>query len=139
MRIYVCVKSPVNIAKRVKEIPFELDNAPQTLRELVRESVFTCIRLYRERAAASDFPMPLSDADFDRMKEIGKFAFGVHYNENDLNEEEAVKTAVEAINDGLVRIFRNNEELCVLDEKINIAEGDVFTFVRLTFLSGRLW
>ena len=44
--------------------------------------------------------------------------------------------AVEAVENGLVRIFKGNEELCELDEEIDIAEGDVFTFVKLTMLAG---
>ena len=70
------------------------------------------------------------------MREVGKFAFGVHYNENEINEEKAVAAAVEAVEDGLVRIFKGNEELCELDGEIDVGDGEVFTFVRLTMLAG---
>lgn len=73
------------------------------------------------------------------MQEIGKFAFGVHYNENDINEAKAVKTALDAVRDGIVRVFKGNDELIGLENELEISEGDVFTFVRLTMLSGRMW
>ena len=56
-----------------------------------------------------------------------------------MNEEKAIETALLAVEDGLVRIFKENKEIKSLDEPITIQEEDVFTFVRLTMLSGRLW
>ena len=44
-----------------------------------------------------------------------------------------------AFNDGLFRIFLNNNELSSLEEKINLQENDKLTFIRLTMLSGRIW
>jgi hypothetical protein len=73
------------------------------------------------------------------MREVGKFAFGVHYNENEIDEAKAIQTAIDAVTDGLVRVFKGNDEITDLDAEIEIAEGDVFTFVRLTMLSGRMW
>ena len=84
-------------------------------------------------------PTPLTDEQFDGMRELGKFAFGVHYNENEIDEAKAIETAVEAVADGLVRVFKGNEEITELDSELEITDGDVFTFVRLTMLSGRMW
>ena len=44
-----------------------------------------------------------------------------------------------AFNDGLFRIFLNDNELSSLEEKINLQENDELTFIRLTMLSGRIW
>ena len=41
--------------------------------------------------------------------------------------------------DGLVRVFKGNSEITDLDTEVEITEGDVFTFVRLIMLSGRMW
>ena len=73
------------------------------------------------------------------MRELGKFAFGVHYNENATDEAKAIVVATEAVADGLVRVFKGNDEITELDRELEIAEGDVFTFVRLTMLSGIMW
>ena len=136
IQIYVSLKHMGNIARKVKAHPFVLERTPRTLRELIEESVRACIRAYCERGDQANAPKPLTDEQYEGMREVGKFAFGVHYNDNAVNEEKAIAAAVEAVEDGLVRIFKGNEEICELDEAIDIAEGDVFTFVKLTMLAG---
>ena len=63
----------------------------------------------------------------------------MHYNENEVDEAKAIHTAIGAVTDGLVRVFKGGDEITDLDAEIEIAEGEVFTFVRLTMLSGRMW
>ena len=139
IQIYVAMKHMGNIAKKVKKRPFMLAAVPHTLRELIEEAVKSCIEAYKARANGAKSPTPLTDEQFDDMRELGKFAFGVHYNENEIDEAKAIETAVEAAADGLVRVFKGNEEITELDSELEITEGDVFTFVRLTMLSGRMW
>ena len=139
IQIYVALKHMGNVTKKVKEYPFFLGKTPRTFCELIEEAVRSCIDVYKTRANNAKDPAPLTDEQFDGMREIGKFAFGVHYNENKIDEEKAVQTAIDAVTDGLVRIFKGKEEMTDLDAEIEIAEGEVFTFVRLTMLSGRMW
>ncbi len=139
VQIYVVLKHMGNVAKRVKEYPFVLAKKPQTFRELIEESVRSCIKTYNRRANNAKDPQPLTEEQLEGMREIGKFAFGVHYNENAIDEEKAIKTAIEAVTDGLVRVFKGKDEITDLDGAIEISESDVFTFVRLTMLSGRMW
>ena len=139
IQIYVALKHMGNVTKKVKEYPFVLGRTPHTFRELIEESVKSCIDAYKARETNANNPTPLTDEQFDGMREIGKFAFGVHYNENEIDEEKVIETAIDAVTDGLVRVFKCNDEITDLDAEIEIAEGDVFTFVRLTMLSGRMW
>lgn len=139
IQISVALKHMGNIRKKVKEYPFLLGKTPHTFRELIEESVKSCIAAYRARANDAKNPSPLTDEQFDGMRELGKFAFGVHYNENAIDEAKAIETAIEAVNDGIVRVFKGNEELTELDQTLDISEGDVFTFVRLSMLTGLMW
>lgn len=143
MQIFVCVKQIKNLTKKVKEVPFYLSKTPATLRELIEESVRASIMDYNSRAAASKQPQPLTDVQISDMREVGKFAFGVHYNDNEIDEDTAIETAITAVQDGIVRIFKGNDaltdDILDLDKSIIIKDGDVFTFVRLTMLSGRMW
>ena len=139
IQIYVALKHMGNVTKKVKEYPFLLGRTPRTFRELIEESVKSCISAYKSRANGAKNPTPLTDEQFDGMREIGKFAFGVHYNENEIDECKAIQTAIDAVTDGLVHVFKGNDEITDLDAEIEIVEGDVFTFVRLTMLSGRMW
>ena len=139
IQIFIAQKTMGSIAKKVKEYPFILDRTPHSLRELIEASVKTCVSAYRQRGLDADHPRPLTDEQLDGMREIGKIAFGVQYNENDLDEAAAVNTAIVAVQDGLVRVFRENIELTDLDGRLKITEGDRFTFVRLTMLTGMMW
>jgi len=139
IQIYVALKHMGNVTKKVKEYPFVLGRTPHTFRELIEESVKSCISAYKARATNAKNPTPLTDEQFDGMREVGRFAFGVHYNENEIDEAKAIETAIDAVTDGLVRVFKGNDEMTNLDTEIEIAGGEVFTFVRLTMLSGRMW
>ena len=139
IQIYVALKHMGNVTKKVKEYPFVLRKVPHTFRELIEESVSSSIDAYRARANRAKNPSPLADEQFDGMRELGKFAFGVHYNDNAIDEAKAVETAIEAVRDGLVRVFKGNEELTDLEGEIVIGEGEVFTFVRLSMLTGLMW
>ena len=99
----------------------------------------TYYKVIRYVGGDSDQYATFTDEQYDGMREIGKFAFGVHYNENEIDEAKAIQTAIDAVTDGLVRVFKGNDEITDLDAEIEISEGDVFTFVRLTMLSGRMW
>jgi len=138
-QIYIALKHMGNITKKVKKYPFLLSKIPHTYRELIEEAVKSCIDAYKARANNAKNPAPLTDEQFDGMREIGKFAFGVHYNENETDETKAIATAIDAVSDGIVRVFKGNDEITDLDKEIEITEGDEFTFVRLTMLSGRMW
>ena len=67
------------------------------------------------------------------------FDLAIPSRENDVDEATAIQTAIDAVTDGLVRVFKGHAEITDLDAEIEVAEGDVFTFVRLTMLSGRMW
>lgn len=139
IKIYVAAKTIRSLQKDVAFKPFILPSAPSTLRELIEESVQACIRSYKERGEQAKNPGPFTEEEFLEMREMGKLAFGVHYNDGEIDEKNAIYTAIAAVEDGIVRVFKDNIELSTLDEKITVNEGDRFTFVRLTMLSGRMW
>lgn len=139
MTIRVMLKNPSNLHKPVKPCPMELATDPHTLRELITACVDSCIKAYRERAKESQNPTPLTDEDFAGMEAIGKFAFGVHYNDREIDRNKAVANALQAVEDGLVRIFLGDGELTELDTPLTLPKGATLTFIRLTFLTGRMW
>jgi hypothetical protein len=136
MTIYVMMKNPSALHKQVKAYPVVLSTTPHTLRELIAACVDACITAYRNRAKESHPPSPLSDEEFAGMEALGKFAFGVHDNDKEIDRNKAVTNALQAVEDGLVRIFKGGEELTELDGVLDIAEGETLTFVRLTMLTG---
>lgn len=139
MNIKITIKQLGKKRDKIADANFWLENGPSTVRELIKEAVHTCVSEYNGGIEKNNSAKPLSEEEIDNMSEIGKIAFGINYGEKQAEEEKAKEVALQAFEDGLVRIFQGEEELRGLDESIVVKEEDRFTFIRLTFLSGRIF
>lgn len=139
MTIKVNIKQLGKKRSKVAEVPFTLENAPLTVRELIKESVHTCVSEYNERVKKGEGATPLSDDEISEMSEIGKIAFGINYGGKAANEASALENALQSYEDGLYRIFIGENEVGSLSDNISLSENDSVTFIRLTMLTGRLW
>ncbi len=142
MNIRVNIKQLGKKKDRIKGVCFKLENKPSTVRQLIEESVKTCVREYNERLNDSNNggnPDPLSKEQIDDMSDIGKIAVGINYGEKEADEKEAIDTATLAYEDGLYRIFIGTDEVGELNSKISLEENAEVTFIRLVMLAGRLW
>jgi hypothetical protein len=68
----------------------------------------------------------------------GKIGDEVH-GDKKANLEKALDTAYLAFEDSLYCIFINDEQTEKLDDSLNLKDGDILTFIRLTMLAGRMW
>ncbi len=139
MFIKVALKHPGNLTKRVAIRPFFITRKPNTFGNLIDEVVRTSVEAYMERDKRAEPYQPLDDEQFAGMAEVGKFAWLLPVDTKPIALSEAIIIARTAIEDGLVRVFQNEQELTNFDEAIEVNEDDIFTFVRLTMLSGRMW
>lgn len=139
MIIYIALKHAGNLTKKVKEVPICLYIIPKTLREFIEEMVRICVKDFNERVRDEREVRLPDDEEWICMKTVGKFFFGDYYNHREANTDEAVNTAIEAVEDGLVRIFNGKKEITGIDSNMEIHDGDSFTFIKLTMLSGRMW
>lgn len=69
----------------------------------------------------------------------GKVGFGRIYNENKTDLADAQETALLAFEDGLFSVFVGDDEVRNLEDKVDLSDGKVITFIRLTFLAGSYW
>ncbi|MCY1441026.1 hypothetical protein D9M71_573230 [compost metagenome] len=53
--------------------------------------------------------------------------------------DQAISTMLQAFQDELFLVLHNEESLDSLSTPLNIQEDDVFTFIKLTMLAGRIW
>ena len=137
MEILVNIKQLGAKRDKIKAVPFPLAGKPETVRELIEAAVQTCVEAFRQRGTQGT--QPLTEEQITQMEEIGKISFGVQYNENAADAGKAVSDALQAYEDGLVRIFIGQTQLGALESGIELHERDEVTFLRLTFLSGRMW
>ena len=55
------------------------------------------------------------------------------------DEEKAVENALQCFDDGMVALFADGVRYTEREEKIALKELSEVTFIRLTFLAGRMW
>lgn len=139
MTVKINVKQLGSKRAKISEMPFTLDDPPQTVGELITESVHICVSEYNERLKNGSSTQPLSDDKISEMSEAGKIAFGINYGGKYADETAAVENALQSYEDGLYRIFAGEDELGALDDSISLSENDTLTFIRLTMLTGRIW
>ena len=144
MKVNINIKQMGKKGRRIKPVPFEYERCPATAEELIEDTVRIMVKAFIEKQKQSvetNVPEALSDETMKSMAEIGKIAFGYIYNDKEPDEEKAVKVALLAYEDGMVRLFVNGEDVEFKKEgtPISLSEGDEVTFVRLAMLAGRMW
>ena len=100
------------------------------------------LQVLRElRAAGRRTPVLLLTAksQIEDQAQTGKVSFGVNYGEKQADPQKARENAIQCFEDGIYRIFMDDRPLEHLDDPIEVTEENIFTFVRLTMLSGRMW
>lgn len=126
--------------QKIAPIDFSYDPVPKTVQELIVQTVTSCVDSYNARVRSGEAgAKPLSSEQINDMADIGKIAFGINYGGKEQDLKKAVGNALQAFEDGLYRIFLNDEELENLGDAINVTEGDSLTFIRLTMLAGRMF
>ena len=116
-------------------VPFVLDRKPKTVRQLLTDLVTLGVRDYNARKDEGQLLPFLTREEIADQATRGKIAFGMR-NGEDACEAEAVANAVLCFEDGIYRVFADETELTALEEAIPWTENTVFTFIRLTMLSG---
>lgn len=139
MKIKVNLKSIGKRKQSVEPVIYEIQGTPHTVRELILAVTQTGVREYNERMEASELLRCLTKEEIENEAQAGKITFGVNYGEKKAQLSEAQENALQCFEDGIYRIFLDEEPLENLETEISITEENVFTFVRLTMLAGRMW
>lgn len=139
MKIRVNLKSIGKRKQSVEPVIYEIQGTPGTVRELILAVTQTGVREYNERMESSELLRYLTKEEIEDQAQAGKIAFGVNYGEKKAQLSEAQENAIQCFEDGIYRIFLDEEPLEDLKTEISITEENVFTFVRLTMLAGRMW
>lgn len=116
-------------------IPFLLDHKPETVRDLLTTLVSLGVRDYNARKDDGQLLPFLTKEEIADQATRGKVAFGMR-NGEDACEADAIENAIQCFEDGIYRVFADETELTALEEAIPWTNNTVFTFIRLTMLSG---
>lgn len=140
MKIRVNQKSVSGKKNGIRQVIYEYPACPETVRQLLAETVKLCVADYNERReAGTDILQFFSKKELEDQAASGKISFGVNYGAEYADEEAAVKNALQCFEDGIVAVFVDGACLEGLEDAVELKEESEVTFVRLTMLAGRIW
>ena len=119
----------------LQPVPFVLEEKPETLRELLTALTKLGVRQYNARKDEGQILAWLTKEEIAAQAVRGKIASGLRGGA-DAVEEQAVENTIQCFEDGIYRVFAGDNELTALSDTIAWTEDLIFTFIRLTMLSG---
>lgn len=119
----------------LQPVPFELDEKPGTVRELLTSLTTLGVKQYNARKDEGQILAYLTKEEIADQAVRGKIASGLRGGE-DAVEEKALENTIQCFEDGIFRVFAGDTELTALEEAIPWKDDLIFTFIRLTMLSG---
>ena len=139
MQVYVRVKTLGKRKDALQLMPYELPDSVGSLRQLITAFVEYEVERYNQKEADAHLMPWLTAQQVDDMVETGKVGFGGIFSDHKADREHAIENAIQCCEDGMVRVLMDGTELTEPDAPLTVREGAVFTFIRLTFLAGRMW
>ena len=123
------------VVQQIRKYPDRQMSVEEFLSETVRQNV----KEYNDRKDAGEILRLFSVERLEEMAESGKVSYGSVIDDRRAEEAEAVRTALQCFEDGMVALFADGARYSELGQTIPLREGSEVTFVRLTFLAGRMW
>jgi hypothetical protein len=107
-----------------------------TLRDLITLIVQHEVEAFRQRQEGRRLAQVLSPQDIERGAERGKIDSGERELQQDVDENVAVGTALQAFEDGLYFVFVDDVQQEALDQTVFVGDDSKVMFVRLVALAG---
>jgi len=139
LNVFVKLKSVGKRRPILENSPYDLPDGISTLRQLIEAVVRQEVEAFNNRGLENMLVPFLSEADISDMSTVGKVGFGRLYSDRKADPEAALRTALLGFEDGLFRVVVGEQEALELDAPLELHEEDTITFIRLTFLAGRMW
>lgn len=134
MRVFVNLKQIGRRKNVVNKKEYEVADNINVVSDLIREFVSICVRDFNQDKII-DY---LIEQDIEDNAGLGKIGFNDRENKNKQDMKKAIDNAIQSYEDGIYRIFLNDEEVGALSDSINLRQDDIITFIRLTMLSGAM-
>lgn len=140
MKIFVNVKQIGKKRNSIEKREYKISDDIKDIRGLIADIVTTEVNEFNQRAEGFRVIDYMTDVEIENKSAEGKISFDDDYNGKKQNLLMAIENAHKSYEDGIYLIFLNENRLeSNLDIKLNLKQGDKFTFVRLAMLSGRMW
>lgn len=120
---------------QLQPVPYDLEEKPGTVRELLTALTVFGVRQYNARKDEGQLLAYLTREEIAEQASRGKITAGLRGGA-DASPDQAVENTLQCFEDGIYRVFAGETELTELTEAIPWTEDMVFTFIRLTMLAG---
>lgn len=139
MHIYVKMKAAGKRKDVLQPTQYMIPDDTASLRQLLTAIAENEADRYNGKESGAQLIPFLTAGQIDNQAAAGKVSFGAVFSDKKADRRKAVENAVQCWQDGLVRVLMNDTELTALDAPLSVPENAEFTFIRLTFLAGRMW
>ena len=152
MKIRINVKGASRKKAAIVQMTCDYPDRQMTVEEFLAETVRQNVREYNARKDAAEIlrlfsneggkNSPLNEQFEEHIQNSaasGKVAYGDPMDSRKADEEKAVENALQCFDDGMVALFADGVRYTEREEKIALKELSEVTFIRLTFLAGRMW
>ena len=152
MQIRINVKGASRKKAAIIQMTCDYPDRQMTVEEFLEETVRQNVRDYNARKDAAEILRLFSNEDgknrplneqfeehIQNSAASGKVAYGDPMDGRKADEEKAVENALQCFDDGMVALFADGVRYTEREEKIALKELSEVTFIRLTFLAGRMW
>ena len=152
MQIRINVKGASRKKAAIVQMTCDYPDRQMTVEEFLAETVRQNVREYNARKDAAEIlrlfsneggkNSPLNEQFEEHIQNSaasGKVAYGDPMDGRKADEEKTVENALQCFDDGMVALFADGVRYTEREEKIALKELSEVTFIRLTFLAGRMW
>jgi len=126
-------------SRKLQKIPFSIEEPVTTLQELLVQLVTQQVQQYNDKKVDTPLHLYLTDQQIEDAAQHGKVHFGEKKNDTLQSVDQAISTMLQAFQDELFLVLHNEDSLDSLTTPLTLQEDDVFTFIKLTMLAGRIW
>lgn len=124
------IKRKASSYKNLSTEKIEVGN-PKTLIELLKNIMIQQIETLHKKEEVID------NKEINQQAKSGKISFEKYREKPEINS--MMDTLIQDFEDGLFRIYYNEEEQTDLYKDIEVKENDTLVFIKLVMLAGRLW
>lgn len=139
MRLFYQQKTIGKKSRKLAQIPFTVTEPIYTLQDLLVQLVTQQVTAYNNKALDTPLHMYVTDEQLADAVEHGTVHFGVKSSEAVQSVDKAIAIMRQAFEDELFLVLHNDTQLASLTASLTVEEGDIFTFIKLTMLAGRIW
>jgi len=139
MNVYVKLKSIGKNRPILADTPYAIPDGIGSLRQLIEYVIGQEVSAYNQRGIENMLVSFLTEQQIADQIDTGKVSFGRLHTERKASVAKATEAAMIGFSDGLIKVIVGDQEINDLDTPLAINEGDSIVFIRLTFLTGRVW